>query len=53
MTKRVSVVWEDSRQLPGWRHLDEVDEDICVCHSIGWLIKETDKAFFVIDRSIK
>ena len=47
MIKVVSIVWEDSRQIPGWKHLDEVEEDICICHSIGQLIKETASAFFI------
>lgn len=45
--KTVSIVWEDSRQISGWKYLEELNEDVCICHSVGKLVKETSDAFFV------
>ena len=43
--KIVYVRWSDSSQLFGWLNVKraDVDGDICICESVGWLVKRTKK----------
>lgn len=36
--------WEDHHADSGWKAMDVVDHTPVLCSSIGWLIKEDDKA---------
>ena len=43
----VRIEWVDSRLCSHWQHIEDIDEDVVKCTTIGFLIKETDNAFYV------
>ena len=47
MRKAVKITWEESRQMPRWQHVEDIDEDVCICETIGWLVKESEMAYYV------
>lgn len=45
--KVVSITWEDSRQIHGWCYNEDIDDSVCIVKTVGYLIKETEKAYVV------
>jgi hypothetical protein len=43
------IDWEDHSGDGGWVDDAPTDDKICVARTIGWLWKETDKAYHVIN----
>lgn len=46
--KLVYVEWRDSTQMSGWKFLEEIEAPAaCSCRSVGWLIREEERAIMV------
>lgn len=44
----VIITWEDTVGFDGWADLEDIiTSELSLHHAIGWLVHETDKAFYI------
>lgn len=45
----VLIEWEDAYGCPrGWEYASDVEPNMAIIHSVGWLLKETKKYKFLV-----
>lgn len=45
--KIVQITWEDITSQCGWIDTDDIDIEICICNSVGFLLKKTKKYILI------
>lgn len=49
---RVLVVWHDAHSnVTGWEEIDEIDDEPCIVHTVGWLIPDVKQGHVVVAQS--